>query len=137
MDVRQIVQNKLDDVLLPDGVIANHLRRVKVDRIADSDVEVKQDEYVVFSIISSHPRLYGDGEPLVSRIYVDINYYYTYAKTDPRYADVCRRVQSIKRQFLQDARFRLANDTSDIPDIDSPSRGVNIEFAFWGATDDV
>ena len=52
MNVINTVQETLDRVLLPYGVVSNHLRRVEVDKIENSDVTVNKDEYVVFRVIS-------------------------------------------------------------------------------------
>lgn len=135
MDVKTIAQKKLDRVLLPLGVVSHHLRRVKVDEIENIDVKVNNDEYVVFRILTNRPRKYGDGVQMLSRAYVDVNYYYLYEKTDPRYLDVENRLQAVKHEFLSDPHFRLANDATDIPDVDNPYRGFNVEFAYIGVSD--
>lgn len=135
MDVRTIIQEKLDNTLLPYGVLSNHLRRVETDYIENSDVSVNNNEYVVFRIVSDRPHTYGDGVCTLNRAYIDVNYYYLYEKTDPRYNDVQDRLQAVKRAILHDKRFRIANDASDIADIDNPYRGLNVEFVFFGAAD--
>lgn len=135
MNVTAIMQKILDDTLLPFGVLSNHLRRVKADKIANSQVKVNDDEYVVYKIVSNRPKTYGDGKPKTRRVYVDVNYYYLYEKTDPRYSGVDERLKAIKRAVLQDPHFAIANDESDIPDSNNPYRGVNIEFVYIGAVD--
>ncbi len=135
MDVKTIAQKILDRVLLPFGVVSHNLRRVKVDEIENIDVKVNDDEYVVFRVLTNRPRKYGDGAQMLSRAYVDVNYYYLYEKTDPRYLDAESRLQAVKREFLSDPHFRLANDTTDIPDVDNPYRGFNVEFAYIGVSE--
>lgn len=135
MDIRTATQTILDNVLLPHGVISNHLRRVKTDSIEGSTVKVNNDEYVVYRVISSRPRIYGDGVARLSRTYVDVSYYYSYEKTDPRYAEVEKRINAVKAAFLGDGHFRVANDKTDMPDIDSDYRGINLEFSHIGACD--
>ena len=48
MNVTAIMQQILDETLLPFGVLSNHLRRVEADNIANSQVKVNGDEYVVY-----------------------------------------------------------------------------------------
>ena len=132
MDAIAITQAKLDKVLLSHGVTSHHLRRVEVDYIERDGrrVGVNKDEYVVFSLVSSLPRQYGDGKPLTDRAYVDVNYYYSYEKTDARYKDVQKRIKAIIKEFLSDSKIRLANGERDIYDLDNPYRGINVEFLF-------
>lgn len=133
MDVNAIVQEILDRVLLPLGVVSHDTRHVKVDKIDGSDVKVNNDEYVVYRVLSNRPRAYGDGAQILFRAYVDVNYYYTYEKTDGRVAGVKSRLQAVKREILRDAHFRIANDITDTPDVDNPYRGLNVEFAYIGS----
>lgn len=135
MDVRTVIQKILDDTLLPYGVLSNHLRRVDADYIENSDVAVNKDEYVVFRVVSNRPHTFGDGACTLSRVYIDVNYYYSYEKTDPRYTDAQARLQAVKNAVLSNKRFRLANDASDIADIDNPYRGLNVEFAYFEVAD--
>lgn len=135
MNVIAVMQQLLDTTLLPFGVLSNHLRRVKADKIENMQVEINNDEYVVYKIVSNRPKTYGDGKPKTSRVYIDVNYYFLYEKTDPRYAKVDERLKAIKTAILSDPHFNIANDESDIPDSDNPYRGVNIEFVYVGAVD--
>ena len=116
MDVNAIVQEILDRVLLPFGVVSHDTRHVKVDKIDGSDVKVN-----------------NDGAQILFRAYVDVNYYYTYEKTDGRVAGVKSRLQAVKREILRDEHFRIANDITDTPDVDNPYRGLNVEFAYIGS----
>ncbi len=138
MVLRSTIQNKLDNVLLPYGITSHHLRRVDVDKInvGGRAVAVNKDEYVVFRIVSSRNK-HGDGKPKISRRFVDVNYYYSYDKTDARFEDVEKRIKAIKAAFLSDNAFTLANDESDLYDLDNPYRGINVEFMFAGVYDDV
>jgi len=134
MNIRTIVQSTLDNVLLVDGILSHHLRRVKTDRI-QSGGTVSNDEYVVYRVVSSKRRTYGDGNAKLIQRYIDVNYYYTYEKTDSRFDAVESRVNNIIAEFLKDKRFRLANDQSDIYDLDNPYRGINVEFLYIGLVD--
>lgn len=135
MDATTILQQALDRALLPYGVLSHHLRRVETGYIENSDVKVNQDEYVVFRVVSNRPHTYGDGAQTLSRVYIDVNYYYSYEKTDARFADVLTRLQAVKREVLCDKHFRLVNDAADISDVDNPYRGVNVEFVYIGVAD--
>lgn len=135
MDVLTILQQALDRALLPYGVLSHHLRRVETDYIENYGVKVNQDEYVVFRVVSNRPNAYADGVQTLSRVYVDVNYYYSYEKTDTRFTDAESRLQAVKREVLRDKRFRLVNDTTDIADVDNPYRGLNVEFAYIGVAD--
>lgn len=135
MNVTAIMQQILDETLLPFGVLSNHLRRVKTESIENMQVKVNNDEYVVYKIVSNRPKTYGDGKAKTRRVYIDVNYYYLYEKTDPRYSGIDERLKAIKRAVLQDPHFAIANDESDIPDSNNPYRGVNIEFVYIGAVD--
>lgn len=135
MNVTAVIQQILDTTLLPFGVLSNHLRRVKTESIENMQVKVNNDEYVVYKIVSNRPKTYGDGKAKTRRVYIDVNYYYLYEKTDPRYSGIDERLKAIKRAVLQDPHFAIANDESDIPDSNNPYRGVNIEFVYIGAVD--
>lgn len=135
MNVKNAIQEMLDRVLLPYGVVSNHLRHVEVDKIENSDVTVNKDEYVVFRVLSNRPRKYGDGAQMLSRVYIDVNYYYSYEKTDDRVTGAENRLQAIKREILRDKHFRVANDVTPLPDVDNPYRGFNVEFAYIGVSD--
>jgi hypothetical protein len=131
MDIIQIVQQKLDNVLYRDGILSHHIRRVDVEAVGDGSVAINTDAYVVFRIVSNNPRRYGDGKLYYNKIYVDVNYYYKYEKTDTTTRDVMKRIEAIKAEFLKDPLCRLANDVTDIPDVENPYRGFNIEFMFF------
>lgn len=135
MNVTAVIQQILDTTLLPFGVLSNHLRRVKTDSIENMQVKVNNDEYVVYRVVSNRPKTYGDGKPKTHRVYIDVNYYYLYEKTDPRFSGVDEHLKAIKRAILSDPHFNIANDESDIPDGDNRYRGVNIEFVYVGAVD--
>jgi len=134
MNIRTIVQSMLDNVLLADGILSHHLRRVKTDKIQGGGT-VNNDEYVVYRVVSSKRRTYGDGNAKLVQSYIDVNYYYTYEKTDSRFDAVESRVNNIIAEFLKDKQFRLANDQSDIYDLDNPYRGINVEFLYIGLVD--
>ena len=64
-DIRTITQKILDSVLLADGIMSHHLRRIEVDEIkqANKKIAINKDEYVVYRVVSSRNRFYGDGVP--------------------------------------------------------------------------
>lgn len=132
MNVKTIIQQILDDVLLPYGVLSHHLRRVETDYIVNSGVSVNPDEYVVYRVVTNRPRIYGDGAQALSRVCIDVNYYYAYGKTDPQFTGAESRLQAVINAVLCDKHFRLINDITDISDIDNPYRGLNVEFAYFG-----
>ena len=115
MDVRTVIQKILDDTLLPYGVLSNHLRRVDADYIENSDVAVNKDEYVVFRVVSNRPHTFGDGACTLSRVYIDVNYYYSYEKTDPRYTDAQARLQAVKNAVLSTNAFDLQMTQAILP----------------------
>ena len=115
MNVTAIMQQILDETLLPFGVLSNHLRRVEADNIANSQVKVNGDEYVVYKIVSNRPKTYGDGKAKTRRVYIDVNYYYLYEKTDPRYSGIDERLKAIKRAVLQDPHFPLQTTKAIYP----------------------
>ena len=136
MNLRTLIQNQLDDILLPEGIMSHHLRRVKVDAISGtSAASVNNDEYVVYRVVSGKNRAYGDGKPQAVQQYIDVNYYYSYDKNDARFIAADTRIKAIIKEFTADKRFRLANGQSDLYDIDNPYRGINIEFLFVGVID--
>ena len=137
MSVIDITQSKLDEILLPYGITSHHIRRTDVDTIVvnGEKIAVNKNEYVVFRLISSPPGAYGDGNLLTTRRRIDINYYYSYDKTDSRYSDVEKRVRKIIKEFTTDTMIRLANGQSDIYDLDNPYRGINVEFSFSEVND--
>lgn len=137
MSVIDITQSKLDEILLPYGITSHHIRRIDVDTIVvnGEKIAVNKNEYVVFRLISSPPGAYGDGNLLTTRRRIDINYYYSYDKTDARYSEVEERVREIIKEFTTDTMIRLANGQSDIYDLDNPYRGINVEFSFSEVND--
>ena len=67
MDIRTLTQQILDSVLLNDGILSHHIRRVEVDEIkhATKKIAVNKDEYVVYRVVSNKGRCYGDGKLLL------------------------------------------------------------------------
>lgn len=135
MDIRTLTQQKLDSVLLPEGILSHHIRRVEISTIKNSTKPVNKDEYVVFRIVSNKNRGYGDGKPKLLQFYIDINYYYSFDKNSKRFKDAEKRIKAIIKAFLADGKFKLANGQSDLYDLDNPYRGINIEFLFVGVND--
>lgn len=134
MGVRQIAQQILDSVLLSDGVLSHHIRRIETDTISGGGT-VNNDEYVIYRVVSARGRTFGDGKAYQAERFVDVNYYYSYDKTDIRVKDAETRIKDIKAAFLADGRFYVVNDETDLPDVDNPFRGINVEFRFVGVED--
>lgn len=137
MDIRTLTQQILDSVLLNDGILSHHIRRVEVDEIkhATKKIAVNKDEYVVYRVVSNKGCCYGDGKAKLQQYYIDVNYYYSFDKNSKRFKDADKRIKKITQTFLADSRFRLANGQSDLYDLDNPYRGINIEFLFVGVND--
>ena len=137
MDIRTLTQQILDSVLLNDGILSHHIRRVEVDEIkhATKKIAVNKDEYVVYRVVSNKGSCYGDGKAKLQQYYIDVNYYYSFDKNSKRFKDADKRIKKITQTFLADSRFRLANGQSDLYDLDNPYRGINIEFLFVGVND--
>lgn len=131
MDLKNEIQKILDDTLLKYGILSFHIRRIKTDKVEGESTRINDNEYVVFRIVSTAYTLYGDGQPKLMRRYIDINYYYNYEKDDSRYNKVIERIKEVKKAFISDKHFILKNGESDLPDLDSPYRGINIEFSYY------
>lgn len=135
MKIRNLVQNKLDNLLLKDGIMSHHIRRVEVDVITDSEgkqIDTNNDEYVVYRVLPSKKRIYADGKPIATQYFIDVSYYYHYNKNNSQVDVAEKRIKSIIDEFLTDPHFKLANDQNDLPDLDNPYRGVNIELSYIG-----
>lgn len=130
------VREILDSVLLSEGILSSHLRRIKATAIADSQVPVKEDEYVVFSLVSSHNWVFGDGKAKTVKRYFDVNYYYDFDKSDARFADADGRVNALIAAFSADHQFRIANGKSDLYDAEGEIRGINFEVVWIGVDTD-
>lgn len=132
MSLKDIIQSKLDSVLLSYGVLSYHLKRVESVKTSDPDIEINNDEYVVYRIVSGRNASHGDGVAKLYKCYIDVNYYYAYDKNDIRFSEAEKRIDEVKKVILADNRFFLANGKSDIYEIDSEYRGINVEFLFVG-----
>lgn len=135
-DIRKIVQKLLDGALLQDGIISQNLRHEDVDSIKDSKVKINKDEYVVYRVISSSNRVYGDGEGIIMQYRIDVNYYYKANKTfEKNRRSANDRAKQIQSAILSDKNFRLYVGQNDIYDLDNPFRGINMQFTYYGAAD--
>lgn len=135
MKIRNLVQNKLDNLLLKDGIMSHHIRRVEVDVITDSEgkqIDINNDEYVVYRVVSSKKRFYADGKAIGSQFFIDINYYYHYDKNNSQVDVAEKRIKSIIDELLTDTHFKVSNNQNDLPDLDNYYRGINVEFFYIG-----
>lgn len=132
LNVRQILQKKLDDLLLPYGILSSHLRRVSSEEIENSDIDVNLNEYVVYRIVSSKQRFYGDGKSIVKQTNFDINYYFKFDKNSNGIDIALDRIHLIENAFKCNEDWRLINGLNDLYDLENDYRGFNIEVAFLG-----
>lgn len=135
MKIRNLIQNKLDDLLLKDGIMSHHIRRVEIDVITDTkgnQININNDEYVVYRVVSNKSRFYADGKAVATQFFIDISYYYRYNKCNLQIDVAETRIKSIIDYFLSDTHFKLINGQNDLPDIDNTYRGVNFEFSYLG-----
>lgn len=136
MEIRELIQSKLDNLLLQYGILSHHIRREEVDTASDANgnpVEINNNEYVVYRIVTNKNRCYGDGKAKAKQFFVDINYYYIYQNDDTK-KHVESRINQIINAFLSDkqTKFTLINGQSDLYDQDNPYRGINVEFSYFG-----
>ena len=136
MNLRKLIQSILDKTLLKDGVLSHHLKRVLPDKIdATTTKKVNNDEYVVFRFYAPPRRIYGDGKPKIARHLIDVNYYYSYDKSDARFDDAEKRVNAVLSEFLSDTRFLLAVSPHDVTDVSNDFRGINFQLSFISTVD--
>lgn len=121
LDVLKIVQEALDESLYQEkGIKSFHLR--KVETSGDST-----DTYIVYSLVSAVPRLYGDGKKIMNRYRIDINLYY-----DPRKMDIqgVSKLMDYVKEKMELRGFALAYSGSKVYDSLAEVRGVNMEFSY-------
>lgn len=120
--VRQTVQTLLDSQLMNNyDIPAYHLKRGSAE-----DTE----GYIVYRIVSDNSKVWGDGVSLLSRVSVDINYYYPYSGA----ADIEKAeniIKIIKQTFLANGWY-VRNGQSDLPNEFDGYKGINMEFAYTG-----
>lgn len=129
MNVINKVQNILDSVLLPHGILSSYQRRILVNEIFDSNVKINQDEYVVYRIVSTKTRFFGDGKKQALQTNIDINYFYRFDKNTDTVNDALDRMRFIRKTFEIEDEWRIINGLNEIYDLDNDFRGFNIEVA--------
>lgn len=135
MNIRELIQNKLDKLLLQYGIMSHHIRRIEVDVITDENgnqININDNEYVIYRVVSSKKRFYADGKSLGEQFYIDINYYYEYTKQNSQITNAEQRVNLIINELLKDSHFKLVNGQNDLYDLDNLRRGINVEFSYLG-----
>jgi len=129
MSLLSDVQTKLDEVLLPDGVLSFHLRRTAVATVGGEAAQI-DDAYVVYRFSPARPT-WGDGKPLFDRYYINVSYYFKNDKNTANSQTASDRMDAVKAKFLADPRYQVANDKMDIPDDGSGYVGINVEFIIF------
>ncbi|MBS1362732.1 MAG: hypothetical protein HPY96_00650 [Bacilli bacterium] len=123
------VQTVLDSILLPYGILSSHQRRITVNEIENSSVTVNQDEYVVYRIVSTKSRFFGDGKKQALQTNIDINYFYRFDKNTSTVNEALDRINLIRKTFENIDDWRIINGLNEIYDLDNDFRGFNIEVA--------
>lgn len=129
MNVINNVQKVLDSVLLPYGILSSHQRRIFVNEISNSNVSVNQDEYVVYRIVSTKARFFGDGKKHALQTNIDINYFYRFDKNSNTVDEALDRINLIRKTFENTDEWRIINGLNELYDLDNDFRGFNIEVA--------
>lgn len=137
MKIRAIIQKTLDKILLPEGIVTSHLRRLEIDevKVGNKKIAVNKNEYVVFRIVSSQNKTFGDGNAQLYQYFIDVNYYYSYVKSDKDTKKAESRIEQIINAILALPNFKLANGQNDLYDLDNPYRGINVEFKYIEVAD--
>jgi hypothetical protein len=89
---------------------------------------VNNDEYVVYYILSSQNRIYGDGKAMVRKYIIDFNYYYVVNHVTQSVAT--DRINAIENAFTSRQGWGLANGQQDLYEDETEYRGINIEVSF-------
>lgn len=132
MTIRQEIQAILDNILLPQGILSSHIRRVVATEIKGKDIQINQDEYVIYRIVSTTKRFFGDGKNFSYRTNFDINYYYKYDKNTSAIDEALKRMSLIEKAFDTSHNWNVVRSINDIYDIDNDYRGFNIEVSYIG-----
>lgn len=138
MNIRNLIQEKLDKILLQYGIMSHHIRRIEVDLITDENgkqININNNEYVIYRVASNKKRFYADGKATATQYYIDINYYYEYTKENTQITNAEQRVDLIINELLKDSHFKLVNGQNDLYDLDNLRRGINVEFSYLGVRD--
>lgn len=129
MSILNKIQTILDSVLLQYGILSSHQRRIHVNEIENSNTQVNQDEYVVYRIVSTKSRFFGDGKKQALQTNIDINYFYRFDKNSNTVDNALDRIHIISKTFENLNEWRIINGLNELYDLDNDFRGFNIEVA--------
>ena len=129
MSILNKIQTILDSVLLQYGILSSHQRRIHVNEIENSNTQVNQDEYVVYRIVSTKSRFFGDGKKQALQTNIDINYFYRFDKNSNTVDNASDRIHLISKTFDNLNECRIINGLNELYDLDNDFRGFNIEVA--------
>lgn len=129
MNVISKVQKLLDSVLLQYGILSAHQRRILVNGIENFNVQANQDEYVVYRIVSTKARFFGDGKKRALQTNIDINYFYRFDKNSNTVDKALDRIHLIIKTFESLNEWRIINGLNELYDLDNDFRGFNLEVA--------
>ncbi|MBS6561980.1 MAG: hypothetical protein KH328_01370 [Staphylococcus sp.] len=129
MSILNKIQTILDSVLLQYGILSSHQRRIHVNEIENSNTQVNQDEYVVYRIVSTKSRFFGDGKKQALQTNIDINYFYRFDKNSNTVDNALDRIHLISKTFDNLNECRIINGLNELYDLDNDFRGFNIEVA--------
>lgn len=129
--IRSFLQKTLDNTLLPMGILSSHIRREKAEKVTvnNKELTVNNKEYVIYKIISSKYGVFDNGVAITNTYYIDINYYYEFNQSYRQTQQAEQRIKLITEN-LKNAGFKIVSGQRDIPDIESKTRGINIEITF-------
>lgn len=123
------IQTILDSVLLKNGILSSHQRRIQVNEIENYNIQVNQDEYVVYRIVSTKARFFGDGKKQALQTNIDINYFYRFDKNSNTVDKALDRIHLISKTFESLNEWRIINGLNELYDLDNDFRGFNLEVA--------
>lgn len=123
------IQTILDSVLLKNGILSSHQRRIQVNEIENYNIQVNQDEYVVYRIVSTKSRFFGDGKKRALQTNIDINYFYRFDKNSNTVDKALDRIHLISKTFESLNEWRIINGLNELYDLDNDFRGFNLEVA--------
>ena len=109
MSILNKIQTILDSVLLQYGILSSHQRRIHVNEIENSNTQVNQDEYVVYRIVSTKSRFFGDGKKQALQTNIDINYFYRFDKNSNTVDNALDRIHIISKTFENLNEWRIIN----------------------------
>lgn len=123
------IQTILDSVLLQYGILSSHQRRIHVNEIENSNIQVNQDEYVVYRIVSTKARFFGNGKKQALQTNIDINYFYRFDKNSNTVDKALDRINLIRKTFENTDEWRIINGLNELYDLDNDFRGFNLEIS--------